>query len=101
MRARPGERNLLDDDAVIRATKAAQRAADLDSPHTEIEMPPPRRPDPGVIADRRLERAMRTEQASAAQHRRDHDQPSEPLDIDDIDIIETQQALEYGSDAHG
>lgn len=101
MRARASERDGFDHDAVFRTGQAAQRRSQLDSPHPEIEMPPPRRHRPSVIARRRLEATMRADQPPSTQRHGDYDQRGQELDAGDVDVIEAQQALECSSDAHG
>lgn len=101
MRAGPGEGDCFDDDPVGRAAQTAQGGGDLDPPHSQIQMPPARGPIPGVVTGGGLEPTVRADEPATAQGHRHDDQGREEGDIDDVHVVETQQALECSCDAHG
>ncbi len=101
VRAGTGEGDRFNDHPMRWAAKPTQGRFDLHSPHPEIQVPPPRRTRPGVVAIPGLVPAMRADQPPASQ-RYDHGDHVQPeSDRGDVHAVEAQKPLECSSDAHG
>ena len=97
----PGERHPLGPLPMHGAGQTSKLGTDDQPPRPQVEVPPPRRFSPGVIAGPSSESAQRAHQLAASQpHRHRHGVGTE-LDAGDIDPIEAKKTVEYGTDAHG
>ncbi len=89
VRPRPGEWHGLCHDLVDRTPQPSQRSAQLDPPHTQIQMPPHRLNRSGVVARSGPVFAVRAHQPSPTQRHRHHNQGGQELHGGDTYPVET------------
>jgi len=93
---RAGEGHGFDDDAVGGTTQTAQVGLQLEAPRPKVQVTPAGRDRPGVIAPAGLVLAVGAEQAPAPERHGDHHHRGQELHGGDIDVVESQRALECG-----
>ena len=100
-RAVAGERDTLDQRAVLGTAQPPEPGVDLEPPDPEIEMPPDRVVTLAALTMPRRIRAARARQPATAQRHHDHDPVGLEADRPNPHPAQAQQTRECSSDAHG